>query len=126
MKVYEYMTTTRGNTKGSSMCDMGAKGWKLVAVETMTHGGNSGDTLLFWERAVEMVEMVSAETKQTELQILQTWKKEMMEVWGPVIEYAQKHGEELGLKPGEQISKKILNILKVLVLLKNELPNKKF
>lgn len=50
--------------------------------------------------------------QEKEIDELKAWKKSEMKLWGPLIEYAQTHQSELGLKLGESISDKILQFLK--------------
>lgn len=49
---------------------------------------------------------------QNEIKELKYWKESEMKLWGPIIDYAQTHQSELGLKLGESISEKILRFLK--------------
>lgn len=65
------------------------------------------------ERELAKTEQELAKAKEENKQ-LQHWKDSMMEIWGPIIDFMQdsKNYKALGLRPGDLLSEKILEMLK--------------
>lgn len=61
-------------------------------------------------RMLEEIKKVSALTKENEE--LKAWKQSEIKLWRPILEYMHLNGHLFGMKLGESITDKVLEVLK--------------
>lgn len=66
------------------------------------------------DQEMNNVTSILAENRQLreENERLKAWKQSEIKLWRPIIEYMQSNGHLFGMKLGESISDKVLEVLK--------------
>ena len=66
------------------------------------------------DQEMNNVTSILAENRQLreENERLKAWKQSEIQIWRPIIEYMQLNGHLFGMKLGESISDKVLEVLK--------------